>query len=150
MTAVPPSCDFTTATFVGRTVETNRIFEYKPPPHFRSKVVCKHWGEGGRGGGVLLGDMVHALPLIQHTMCSAEEMAVYMDSWGTLICHALSVYILCCSCFYCSLSPTILPLSKLQWSLCRPLTVIVVEFWALLSSCSPPLLECLIQLWLAL
>ena len=44
----------------------------------------------------------HCIP-IQHIMhISAGEMAVYMDSWGTLRCHASIVYNLCCSCFYCS------------------------------------------------
>ena len=54
VTAKSP-CDFTASMcFWGCIVETNRIFEYKPPPHFRLKV---------GGGGVLLGD---------HSNCSLD------------------------------------------------------------------------------
>jgi len=38
------SCDFTTSVHLwGHRVETNQIFEYTPPPHFRLRVhvVCK-------------------------------------------------------------------------------------------------------------
>ena len=36
------------STVVGLIVETNCIFEYKPPPHFWHKVVWKRGGGGGR------------------------------------------------------------------------------------------------------
>ena len=62
--------------------------------------------------------------LIQHTahhglldQCVQCEKAIYMDSWGTPRCNALSIYQVC---FYCS--PSLMILSKHQWSLCGPLS----------------------------
>ena len=60
--------------------------------------------------------------LIQHTMWSIVEMAVYM---GPLTWHALSINNLRCSRFCCSPSLMILPLSRHQRSLCGPFVVVV-------------------------
>jgi len=57
--------------------------------------------------------------LAQHVL-SRRVGSLHMDSWGSLRCHSLSVYNLCCYHFYCSLSPMILHLAKPQWSLCGP------------------------------
>jgi len=65
--------------------------------------------------------------LIQHTMRSAREMAVYVDSWKHSQMSCLEyIYklLLHCSRFCCSPSPTILPLANLH-RISGPLVIIV-------------------------
>jgi len=56
------------------------------------------------------------------TPCTQQEVAAHNDGWSALRYKSL----LCCSCFYCSPSPMILPLSKLKASLKSLETLVVI------------------------